>query len=64
MNKKTTQLAGFDEGIKLFIKILKAQPGLLQPDAGTSDEKGRKLASMAVAFSLEYQTLRVQNGLA
>jgi len=46
----------FDQGVELFIEILKAQPGLLKADAiGTNS--GRNLAEMAAEFSLQYNDL-------
>jgi len=59
MNEKSIKSEDFDEGIKLFVEILKAQPNFLSRTVAEPD--GKALAKMAAAFAVELNALKGQH---
>jgi len=62
MNEPKIAKANFDDGIKLFVEILKAQPNFLSPRA-VAELDGKMLAKMAAAFVLCINQIKQQQTL-
>jgi len=58
MKEQKIQSSDFDKGVRLFVEILAAQPGLISLGQGASDIKGQQLATMAVEFAKKFTLLR------